>query len=70
MGRPVRWEYAVTLSPRDGDAKVQLHRIQQGTDTRFLWAETSISRLQDLPGADDVLQALYTGVVALMEIHA
>ena len=68
MGRPVRWEYTVTLVPADGHSKVQLHRVQQGTDTRFLWAETTISRLSDLPGVEDVLQALYTGVVGLMEV--
>lgn len=70
MGRPVVWEYALLLEPSGPDTKVRLRRVQQGTDTQFQWLQCAIGPLPAAPAAEDVLQALYTAVLAMMELTA
>lgn len=68
MGKPVTWAYQVTIQPWDKDWRVGLYRVQEGTDTRFLWLETNIRRQTERLQVDGILQELYAAVVALMEI--
>lgn len=67
MGKPVVWNYQMTLSPAGDSMRVSLHRVQEGTDTRFLWLESKLGERLEVSEADAVLQAFYTAVLALME---
>lgn len=68
MGKPVDWSYVVRIEPAGNDWAVTLRRVQQGTDTSFLWLQTTIRRDGVRASQDVILQALYTAVVALMEL--
>lgn len=68
MGKPVLWDYQLTLRPGLGSCIVTLHRQQRDTNTRFLWLQTDVRGGLESAEVDRVLQELYTAVVALMEI--
>jgi len=70
MGAPVNWDYQLTISPDERSIGVTLHRVQRGTDTRFLWLHTVLHHSLERAEQDAVLQELYTSVVALMELTA
>ena len=67
MGRPVKWLYSAVLEPGVQESKLSLYRVQEGTDTRFLWLTVAAPGLVDLPGIDDVLQNLYAGLLEMMQ---
>lgn len=70
MGQPVYWDYTLTIAPSDQGMTVSLHRIQRGTDTRFLWLSTTLPGPLERREEDAVLEALYSGCLALMELTA
>jgi hypothetical protein len=70
MGQPVYWDYQLTIAPTEHGTAVTLHRIQRGTDTRFLWLQTTLHGPLPRAEQDAILQELYTGCVALMELTA
>lgn len=67
MGRPVKWLYVTVLEPGHDVSKMSLYRVQEGTETRFLWVTVEAPGLVDLPGVDDVLQAVYAGLLEMMQ---
>lgn len=68
MGQPVEWAYQLAVAPKVGGRLVTLHRVQHGTDTRFLWLSTSLPEPLQVLDQDQALQDLYTACLALMEL--
>lgn len=66
VGQQIYWQYHLVWTPQAKEPAFTLYRVSSAGH-RFAWATVPAPELKGTPGHDQVLQELYTGLLALME---